>query len=242
MRVQMAIASATAALGLLAASAASAQSLNATYFSHGNDQDFGTQCCSNSSNLVLSTLGPHGLPVYNTSASNGGFVIHDLTSAGEINWWLPANVTATSVVSLPIENDNMYLPDATGGNDSQGFLTAIFTGTLVLPTAETFTFHLGADDDTFVFIDNQVVDQLGGVHGIADAAATTSVLSAGAHSFKMFYADRAQTGAQLHFSIDTQGVTLKPGVPEPATWALMLLGFGGAGAALRHRKARTATA
>ncbi|MBS0334235.1 MAG: choice-of-anchor A family protein, partial [Proteobacteria bacterium] len=31
-----------------------------------------------------------------------------------------------------------------------------------------------------------------------------------------------------------------PGVPEPAAWALMILGFGGAGAALRRRRAATA--
>jgi hypothetical protein len=29
------------------------------------------------------------------------------------------------------------------------------------------------------------------------------------------------------------------GVPEPASWALMLVGFGGLGAALRHRRSRT---
>jgi hypothetical protein len=32
------------------------------------------------------------------------------------------------------------------------------------------------------------------------------------------------------------------GVPEPATWALMILGFGGAGATLRRRRAAVATA
>lgn len=31
-------------------------------------------------------------------------------------------------------------------------------------------------------------------------------------------------------------------VPEPATWALMILGFGGAGAALRYRRRQTASA
>jgi hypothetical protein len=31
-----------------------------------------------------------------------------------------------------------------------------------------------------------------------------------------------------------------PGVPEPATWGLMILGFGGAGALLRRRRAVTA--
>lgn len=33
-----------------------------------------------------------------------------------------------------------------------------------------------------------------------------------------------------------------PGVPEPATWAMMLMGFGGLGAAMRSRRKRAAVA
>jgi hypothetical protein len=36
------------------------------------------------------------------------------------------------------------------------------------------------------------------------------------------------------------GVTTNGGVPEPASWALMILGFGGAGAALRGQRRRQA--
>ena len=39
-------------------------------------------------------------------------------------------------------------------------------------------------------------------------------------------------------SIDFVGNVVAPAIPEPATWALMLLGFGGAGIALRRRQAR----
>ena len=38
------------------------------------------------------------------------------------------------------------------------------------------------------------------------------------------------------------GVNPNGGVPEPASWALMILGFGGAGAALRGQRRRTASA
>ena len=37
-----------------------------------------------------------------------------------------------------------------------------------------------------------------------------------------------------------EDITPTNGVPEPATWVMMLLGFGGLGAALRHRRAATA--
>jgi PEP-CTERM motif len=58
-------------------------------------------------------------------------------------------------------------------------------------------------------------------------------------------------GTPLYFSADvyangtTGNVAAKGptgplgGVPEPASWALMLVGFGGLGAALRHRRSRT---
>ena len=41
-------------------------------------------------------------------------------------------------------------------------------------------------------------------------------------------------------AIDNVAVTA--GVPEPATWALMLVGFGGLGAALRSRRSRPVAA
>jgi hypothetical protein len=39
------------------------------------------------------------------------------------------------------------------------------------------------------------------------------------------------------FSVTTVSGTFSGAIPEPATWALMILGFGGAGAMLRRRKA-----
>ena len=66
------------------------------------------------------------------------------------------------------------------------------------------------------------------------ADASTEVLS--------FLAKGGPTGAQPPFAL-LDGVSLTQqmtgGVPEPGTWALMIMGFGGVGAAVRLRRKRT---
>jgi hypothetical protein len=61
--------------------------------------------------------------------------------------------------------------------------------------------------------------------------------------------DKAITGVVLGstntnaFEIsDVAGIAAPGGVPEPASWALMIMGFGGAGAVLRNQRRRQAVA
>jgi fibro-slime domain-containing protein len=225
---------------LVSTPAAAAYTLSVQYFSVTPGGDFGTQCCSTVTNLVQSTLGPNGLPVYNSSYG-GPFTLTDLNANGELTWWSPAfngRVTATGagVVSTPVSDNTFFVPNGNGAGNGNAFLTAIFSGVITLAGPQTVTFSFGGDDDMFLFVDGQSVGQLGGVHGFTTATPTTSVLSAGNHTFTAFYADRAQTQAATYFNIVTEGITVTPSVPEPATWAMMLLGFGGIGLAIRRRR------
>ena len=54
------------------------------------------------------------------------------------------------------------------------------------------------------------------------------------NTLEIFYADRERTGAQLDVSAD---VALTAAVPEPSTWAMMILGFFGVGS-LAYRRNR----
>jgi hypothetical protein len=47
----------------------------------------------------------------------------------------------------------------------------------------------------------------------------------------------APVGSPDYTVAEIQSISLTPNVPEPATWALMLVGFGAMGAALRRRRA-----
>ncbi len=180
-----------------------------------------------------SSLGPDGLPV-----ATG---VNDLNSASEITWWSPAfnthvTQTGTGSITLPFSG-NQYPPNATGTNDETAFETAKYAGTFSLGGPGTVTFTLGSDDDTFLYVDGTLVTQNPGVHGVTTATSTSGLLTAGTHQLTLFYADRENTGAFL--SIDSSA-TITPTVPEPASWALMLVGFGGLGGLLRRRAVRVA--
>lgn len=54
-----------------------------------------------------------------------------------------------------------------------------------------------------------------------------------------FSADVIQSGGAT-YNIAARDAYVSTGIPEPATWALMILGFGGAGAMLRRRRAAIA--
>ncbi len=126
-----------------------------------------------------------------------------------------------------------------GGNDPAGQLTSVLS---FGPGAYTLTFDLagnlrGAPDQTTTV-------SLGDFSADLTPSNSTAFTL---HSFTF----TTTTGGNLVFTehgpSDQQGnlldnVSLNTGVPEPASWALMFVGFGGLGAVLRTNRRRLAVA
>jgi fibro-slime domain-containing protein len=202
-----------------------------------------------SNNFVVSTLGPDGRPVYNTGATATSGSISaptDVNSAGEILWWTAgqdsvvvdtaADLASGGTLDVTPGGVNMY-PAGQGGSDSPDEETALLTGSFTLTAASSVSFSVGADDDAFVYVDGQLVEDLGGIHGDTLAPTNAIDLGIGSHTIQIFYADQEETGASLSFD-DNAVALVTPAVPEPSSLALLGTGVLAVGGMVRRRFVR----
>jgi fibro-slime domain-containing protein len=106
-----------------------------------------------------------------------------------------------------------------------------WSGTFYVDEDKSYTYSMGSDDDSWLFIDDGLVLDLGGVHGMTYANYTID-LTQGYHTIDIFFAERhtSQSGFQLNFFSD-----LEP-VPVPGAALLGMLGLATAGTRLRRKR------
>ena len=110
------------------------------------------------------------------------------------------------------------------------------TGSGLIATSSGITFDYSNPVDSFLIF------QAGGFGSQAtywcNASAAGSCFQGATASPQYYFDSSRQTEARSGVQDIASGAAAA--VPEPATWALMILGFGGIGASIRHRRAALA--
>jgi fibro-slime domain-containing protein len=164
--------------------------------------------------IPTSTLGVDGAPVYGAHASTP--TTHSKASFDQwfhnvpgVNVALPYTVTATLVPSsnpplYTYSNNAFFIADGKGWNDPSfahaqtdcgtthnfSFTYAVHS-TFTYATGQNFSFS--GDDDVFVYINNKLVVDLGGVHNAESGSVNLDTLGLTAgqnYPFDLFYAER----------------------------------------------------
>ncbi len=213
-------------------------------------------------NIVQTTLGGDGTPVYNPGAHSSVFgtdngSLGTLTTAQYFDQWFHNTPGYNQAFNIDLTlndigggiyqyNNNSFFPIDGQGFGDQG-QSHNYGFTLQMHTMFTYqagqTFDFTGDDDVWVFINNQRVIDLGGVHGPESASVnldTLGLIAGNDYAFDFFFAERHTSGSNLQISTSIALQNNTPtDVPEPLT--LSVFGAGVAGAiAMRRRKKQSA--
>lgn len=156
------------------------------------------------------------ISVYDNFADTGT----DITFAGSPSATGTANFSGSSFLY------DWSLPGTVGGKSPADSFAADFSGSFTVGSSGPHVLTLGSDDASYLYVD--------GVQQIArpgpnsyDTTSATLDLGAGSHTFEIKYDNVICCGAAV--SLDVGDGAITAAVPEPSTWAMMMLGFCGMG-------------
>ena len=185
-------------------------------------------------------------------ATFGGIDTHySIVSTTAPSFALGSAITYEHPAYIDGDADSHWISGASDGLTGSGSSTTTYRLSFNLGALNPFTAQIsglwGTDNEGTIFLNgvNTGITLTGTIPGVLDGADANNFTSL--HSFSILSGFQAgvntldfvilDTGPPSALRVDNlAGTAANIGVPEPTTWALMLLGFFGLGGALRSRR------
>ncbi len=192
---------------------------------------------------VQNTLGADGKPVWNTLKP--GFTSEEAfnqwyNNTPGVNAWAPLDITLTDIgggiysysssAFFPIDNQLL----GNQGRANNFHFTFELHSQFTYVTGQNFSFN--GDDDLWLFINDQLVVDLGGVHSEVSGSVnldTLGLTEGATYGFDLFFAERHTSAS--NFKVETSIVLEPTPVPEGGS-ILLLCGVSGMLLAFLRRK------
>ena len=172
-----------------------------------------------------------GLGVTGVGDANGANQLHQIDNlAGYTDFVLLQFNRSVKITGI---NEALY--QLTGITGTHGDFS-LANGSSVTPLTWSSTIDLATKNASFFNFSNQT-----GVSGSGNASGSAAATSAGGSQVWLLSASQLSSSRDDGFKLSSITVTEAPALPEPATWAMLIMGFGAIGLTLRRRE-RTGTA